>query len=309
MASTAQRRVIDPILTSVVLGFKHAEHIGMELFPRIPVAVSAGKIIQFNKDSFRLYNTARAPGTNVKRVQFGYSAGSYGLENHALEAVVAIEHQREAEAVPGIDLATGAVNGVMRIESLVLEKEQADLARDAAKYDANHKNTLSGTDQWDDYANSDPISDVEAAKEAVRSSTGVYPNVIEISAAVMSKLKRHPKILALLSDNERGIVTADILASLFEIDKVIIGKAIAFDDQDGSIDVWGKDVVLAYVPQVATTMEEPSFGYTYTLLNNPHVEDPYYERNIKSWVYGTQYERAPLLTGITSGFLIQNAVA
>ncbi len=309
MPNLAQRRVIDPILSNVVLGYKHPDHIGMELFPRVPVETSGGKIIQFNKDGFRLYNTARAPGTATKRVQFGYAAGSYGLTNHALEGVVPIEHQREAEVVPGIDLGTGAVNGVMRIESLVIEKEQADLARDAAKFDANHKNTLAGTNQWDDYANSDPIADVTAAREAIRSSTGTYPNVIEIPSLVLSKLKNHPSIIEKIKYSERGIVTAEILAAVFEIDKVIIGKAIAFDDADAPIDIWGKDVVLAYVPTMASTIQEPSFGYTYTMMNNPHVEDPYYERNIKSWVYGTQYERAPLLTGITSGFLLQNAIS
>lgn len=308
MPNSSQRRVIDPILSSVVLGYKHPEHIGSILFPRIPVNVSAGKIITFNKDSFRLYNTARAPGSNTKRVTFGYAAGNYGLENHALEAVVPVEHQRDAENVPGIDLATGAVSGVMRIESLVLEKQQADLARDASKYDANHKSTLSGTDQWDDYANSDPKADIDAGREAIRSSTGMYPNVIEFPAKVWTKLKNHPVMLKLMASGERGIITTEIMAALLEIETVVVGKAIAFDDNDGSIEVWGKDVILAYVPTIATTLEEPSFGYTYTMQGNPHVEDPYYERNIKSWVYGTQYERAPVLTGITSGYLIQNAI-
>ncbi|MBL1321519.1 MAG: hypothetical protein COA63_010740 [Methylophaga sp.] len=309
MPSSAQRRVIDPILSNVVLGYKHPEHVGMELFPRVPVNVSAGKIIQFNKDAFLLYNTARAPGSATKRVQFGYAAGNYGLSNHALEAVVPREHMRDAEEVPGIDLASGAINGVMRIESLSLEKEQADLARDAAKYDANHKATLSGTSQWSDYANSNPISDVIAGKQAVRSSTGIYPNVIEIPSLVMDVLKEHPKIVEKIKYSERGIVTADILAAVFGVAKVIVGQAIAFDDAGSAIDIWGKDVVLAYVPTIVTALEEPSFGYTYTMQNNPMVEQPYWENGIKSWVYGTQYERAPQLTGITSGFLIQNAVA
>ena len=37
------------------------------------------------------------------------------------------------------------------------------------------------------------------------------------------------------------------------------------------------------------------------------VEVPYYDNNAKSWIYGVGYERAPQLTGITAGFLIQNA--
>lgn len=308
MPNTAQRRVIDPILSNVVTGYRHPEHVGIELFPRVPVVVTAGKIIQFGKDAFRLYSSARAPGTATKRVQFGYEAGTYGLTNHALEANVPIEHQRDAERVPGINLATGAVNGIMRIESLILEKEQADLARNAAKYDANHKVTLAGTDKWSDYGNSDPIGDINTAREAVRSTTGVYPNKIEIPAKVFDVLCEHPKILDKIRYTQTGVVTEQILAVLLKVDKVVVGKAIAFDDADASIDIWGTDVILAYVPNGASSLQEPSFGYTYTMQGSPNVEQPYYERQTKSWIYGTAYERVPLLTGVTSGFLIQTAI-
>ncbi|HHJ80339.1 MAG TPA: hypothetical protein ENJ65_01750 [Candidatus Tenderia electrophaga] len=308
MPTTAQRRVIDPILSNVVQGYKHPEHIGMALFPRVPVNVAGGKIIEFDKKAFQLYSTLRAPGTVTKRVQFGYEGKPFALENHALEAPVPREHQRDAIVVPGIDLATRAINGVMRVESLALENQQAGMARNAANYDANHQNTLAGTDQWSDYANSNPIKDVDDAKEAIRSSTGVYPNVMELSAKVFKVLKEHPSILDKIKYTQRGVVTAEILASVFDIAKVVIGKAIGFDDAGTTIDVWGKDVVLAYVPANPSGMEEPSYGYTYTMEGNPAVEQPYYEQQSKSWIYGTSYERAPVISGIASGFLIVNAV-
>jgi hypothetical protein len=36
------------------------------------------------------------------------------------------------------------------------------------------------------------------------------------------------------------------------------------------------------------------------------VETPYWDPKAKSWVYGTTMERAPQLTGITAGYLLQN---
>lgn len=308
MPTNAQRRVIDPILSTVVQGYAHPEHIGMNLFPRVPVNISGGKIIEFGKEAFKLYSTARAPGTAFKRMQFGYEGKPFALENHGLEAPVPREHQRDAQNVPGIDLATRAINGVMRVNSLILENSQAQLARNAAGYDANHKLALSGSDQWSDYAKSNPVGDVDDAKEAIRSSTGVYPNVLEISAKVFKVLKEHPKILEKIKYTERGIVTAELLAAVFDIPKVIIGKAIGFDDAGQSIDIWGKDVVLAYVPSSPSGQEEPSYGYTYTMEGHPNVEQPYWEDQSKSWIYGVGYERAPVLSGIASGFLIVNAV-
>jgi hypothetical protein len=76
----SQARVIDPVLTEVARGYKHPERVGMKLFPEVPVGQRGGKIIQFGKDSFKLYQTGRAPGGNVAVVDYGYSGSSYALE-------------------------------------------------------------------------------------------------------------------------------------------------------------------------------------------------------------------------------------
>lgn len=304
-----QVRVIDPILSTVVQGYRRPDNIGLFLFPRVPVMVSGGKIIEFGKESFHIYSTGRAPGTAFKRVQFGYQGKPYALENHGIETAIPREHLRDASVVPGIDLATRALNLNMSISELRLEYDQAVLARNAANYSSSNKVTLSGTDQWSDYTNSDPISDVNDAKEAIRQQTGIYPNNIEIPATVMKTLKGHPKILERIKYTQTGIVTAALLAEIFEIPTVLIGKAIGFDDAGVAIDFWGTDVILAYVPSAPSTVEEPSYGYTYTMEGNPLVEQPYWENDTKSWIYGVGYERAPVLSGIASGFLIKNAVA
>jgi hypothetical protein len=309
MPNQAEQRVIDPILSRIALGYRHPEHIGQHLFPVVPVQVAGGKVIEFDKSGFRLYNTARAPGTKAKRLQFGHLGKPYAVENHALDAVVPREHQREAGAVPGIDLATRAVNLVLKSGSLVLENQHATLATDVANYDANHQVTLAGTDQWNDYANSNPIADVKAGREAIRSSIGMYPNVIMISAKVMSALEEHPAFVDRIKYTSSDSVDEALLARLFKIKKVVVGQAIAFDDDDTSIDLWGRDVVMAYVPEQLTGMEEPSYGYTYQMDGHPLIEVPFWDRDARSWIYGTTHERVGVHTGISAGFVIKDAVA
>jgi hypothetical protein len=133
--------------------------------------------------------------------------------------------------------------------------------------------------------------------------------VLELSAAAFAVLEEHPKILDKIKYTQTGIVTEELLAKVFKVDKVVIGVAIGFDDAGVASDFWGKDAILAYVPTAPSTNEEPSYGYTYTLEGNPLVEQPYWENDTKSWIYGVGYERAPVLSGIASGFLIKNAVA
>ena len=307
--NNAQARVVDPVLTSAAQGYSNNTLVGGRLFPTVPVLARGGKILQFGKEAFMLYATGRAPGTNTKRVTVGYLGLPYVLESHSLEGLLPLETMQEADAVPGIDQGSATVNTVQDIIALRLEKQQADTARDPAKYASTNKIALSGSSQWGNEA-SDPIAVVETGKEAVRQKTGQRPNVAVMGPAVFSALKRHPKILDRIKYTGRDVPTTELLASLFGLDEIVVGEAIFADDVGVFSDVWGKDMVLAYVP-VGTMAErgKPSFGYTYQLQGYPVVEESYYERNIKSWVYPVTDEVAPVVAGADAGYLIANAVA
>lgn len=304
MINLAQARVIDPILTTVVQGFQHPERVGNMLFPEVPVDQSAGKIIEFNKDSFKLYNSVRAPGSKTKRIEWGYQGKAYAVENHALDALVPREIQRDGEAVPGIDSASVAVNNTMMSLVLGLENQQAVLATTAGNYDSNHKVTLAGATKWS-ASTGTPANDVETAKEAIRATSGKRPNVMVMSPLAFKACRTNPNVIDRFKYTSDVIVTEQMLAQLFGVEKVVVGDAIVADQAGTFTDVWGNSVVLAYVaPAAVRDMGVPSFGYTYTLRGHPLVEQPYYDPEAKSWVYGVAHERAAVLTGIISGYLI-----
>ncbi|MBF0445035.1 MAG: major capsid protein [Magnetococcales bacterium] len=303
--SSSQVRVIDPVLTEIAQGYRHVEHVGHTLFPKVPVSVSGGQILEFGKESFKLYQSRRAPGSATKRIRFGYLGKSFALVQDALEGQVPREYLRDAAQIPGIDLGGRSVNSTLRALSLTLEYDQAQLATNAANYDSDHKVTLSGTDQWSDGA-SDPTQDINTGKEAIRTSVGIYPNTLLLSAQGFNALKNHQSIIDRFKYTSRESVTPEMLASLLDLEQVVVGKAVAFDDDGNDIDIWGNNAILAYVPTAPSGMEDPSFGYTYTMDGYPLVEKPYYENNAKSWIFPVSYERVPVLTGILSGYLIQN---
>lgn len=306
MQTTGQARVIDPILTSVVQGYQHPERVGNMLFPEVPVEVSAGRIIEFNKDSFKIYNSARAPGSKTKRIEWGYQGKPYVVENHALDALVPRELQRDASVVPGIDLSATAVGNAMKSLGLELENQQAVLATTLGNYDASHKITLTAGTKWST-ATGTPAADVEAAKEAIRQTCGKRPNTMILSPAAYKAARNNPNVLDRFKYTSDKVVTAKMLSELFEIENIAVGDAIVSDQAGTFTDVWGNNVVLAYVaPPAERNMQVPSFGYTYTLRGHPLVEMPYYDSESKSWVYGVAHERAAVLTGMVSGYLIQN---
>lgn len=300
-----QVRVIDPILTTHVQGYRHPDMVGENLFPRVPVEISGGQVIEFGKESFQQYNARRAPGAATKRIDFGYLGKPFALVQDSLEGKVPREFQRDASRVPGIDLGTRATNTVMRSLLLGLEIEQAGIALDANNYDVNHKVALAGTDKWSDPGGK-PSTDIEDAKEAVRASIGVYPNVVVLSAVSFKAAKTNPNVIERFKYTSSDSITEAMLAKLWDVEKVVVGKAVKADDAGAFSDVWGNNAVVAYVPMTVNGVEEPSYAYTYTMSGHPLVEQPYYDNNAKSWIYGVTMERVPVLTGITAGFLIQN---
>ena len=56
--------------------------------------------------------------------------------------------------------------------------------------------TLSGTDQWSDFVNSDPRDDVETAKEAILGVTGFASNTMVVGWQVWRQLKNPPDVRA-----------------------------------------------------------------------------------------------------------------
>ncbi|HCT25280.1 MAG TPA: hypothetical protein DIW85_03595 [Stenotrophomonas sp.] len=304
-----QVRVVDPILSEHARGYRQAQLVASVLFPFADVAAYGGRVIEFGKESFKVYNSKRAPGAATKRVRFGYEGKPYSIIPSSLEAVVPREHMRDANAVPGINLATRAVNVVLRSQLLEYEVECAGIATNPNSYDNDHKVTLTGTDVWSNDA-SDPASDVETGKEAVRASIGLYPNTMLLSATAFSKLKKHPKIVARSADSGIRKVTLDLLRQVFEIENIVVGAGVVAGANDEFGDVWGTSVVLAYVSpgaDVNANAEEPSYGYGYRIEGMPLVEEPYYDKNAKSWIYGVSNDATPVLAGMAAGYLIQGA--
>lgn len=313
----AQTRVVDPILSEHARGYVRPGNVGHLLFPLAPVPAYGGQVIEFGKEAFRLYNTRRAPGANTKRIDLGYAGKPYAIVPNAIEVKVPRELMVDASQVPGIDLGANAVNGGMGVLKLEHEYSCAQLARNAANYDAAHKLILVGADRWTG-ASSDPGEDVANGVEAIRRSIGVRPNVAILSATAFAALQFNAKILERIKYTGRDSVTVEILAKLWNIKNVYVGEAVVATGQNDDFgDVWGNDVILAYVADGVKTADgrvqgnsaEPSFGYTYAITGMPLVEKPYWDASAKSWIYGTSDDASPVLSGMTAGYLIKDAGA
>jgi hypothetical protein len=302
-------RIIDPILSTFSQGYRNGSYIGEALFPRVPVTASGGQILEFGREAFQLVNMRRTPGGPTKRISFGYLGRPYALLQDSLEVPVPREHQRDASVVANIDLGQRASRMGMNKILLQLEVDQAALATNPANYPAGNKVALAGAAKWST-GTGNPLADIDGGRETIRSTVGIYPNTLLLSAVAFNAAKNNPNVIARFQYNsstpiDASTITEKMMAGLFNVDKLVVGKSIVTNDALVNSDIWGNAAVLAYVPIGETYQEEPSYGYTYTMMGNPLVEQPYWDPNAKSEVYGVTMERSPVLSGISSGYLIQ----
>lgn len=304
-----QTRVVDPILTEGARGYSNAEYVGGVLFPTVSMPTRGTKRIEFGREAYRRYNTRRAPGARIGRFGVGYEGDAVKLHQEALMASTPIEYQEEANAVPGIDLQQESVDVALDIIAKEKEINQAAVARDPGNYANSNKTILAGNDQWDD-PDSKPKTLIGDMGEVIRTRTGRRPNVLLLGGKVATKLKSHANVLEQFKYTRSDSVTMADLATYFDLAQVVSGDAI-YDDDDGvSHDIWGLDVILAYVPQQAQrNMRVPSYGYTYQLRGHPFVEKVEWDKDTRSWTNNVIDEFSAELVGADAGVLIKSAIS
>lgn len=306
--SPNQARVIDPILTNHSRGYTQSGYIGDRLLPVATMRTRAAKRIEFGRESFRRYNIRRAPGARIAQVSFGYEGKPVSLSQYALQGVTPVEHQQEAQEVPGIDILSSNIDMVLAVIALEKEIQQAAVVRAAGTYQNSNKVALAGAAKWS-HADSDPGKDVEAAKEVVRARTGRRSNRLALGATVASALRVHPKIREHYKHTTSSTITNAMLQAYFDVAELLVGDAIYDNADNQTVDVWGGDAVLAWVPPEGTpNINIPAFGYTYRLDGHPYVKPARYDDDVNSWLNDVFDEWSPEVVGPDAGFLFQAAV-
>lgn len=272
MGRLSNIRMVDPVLTNLALGYSNAEYVGQHLMPFVPVDKEANKLPKFGKEAFKIYSTERALRAKSNRIlPEGITLVDLNTDEHDLE--YPIDYREDAEAA--FPLQAHATNVTTGGIALRREKMIADMAQNAANYAASNKITLATTGQFT-HASSDPIGVIEDGKEAVRAKIGKRPNTMIIGAAAFKPLKFHASLTDKIKYTQTGAIRLAQLRELFEIENIYIGEAVYSSDADVFGDIWGDNIVLAYVPTKQSSVErnlmEPSYGYTPRRKGNPLVD-------------------------------------
>lgn len=238
----------DQFLSDFLLGYRPAGMIADRISPVVRVNKQSNQYGIMNKgDWLRRNNTTRAPGEPPKAYNFSVSSDRYVCENYAIAHHVWYETQANADA-PFDPRRDGAM---FMKDQLMLDFECRVEATLSAGVGSS--STRTGGDAWSDYANSDPITDLRVARQAVRVSTGLRPNVAIIPQKVADVMTNHPEFLkaAFAGAGVGGMVGEAELQRIFQVPTVLVPDTVkntsASGAADSFTDVWSTNVYLLHV--------------------------------------------------------------
>lgn len=296
-------RIVDPVLTALAQGFDPLAQglVGSALFPWAKVEKEAGKIPTFGKEAFRPVATERAIRADSNRLQPDKTGNiSFVMDEHDLYEPVDI--RESAEDVFNLEqIRANEVRGVILLNH---ERECATLATTASNYATGSKEILSGGGKWDQ-STSTPISDVKDAKEAIRKKIGVRPNTLVLSASSYEALCEHASIIDRIKYSQTGVVTMDLLKSLFGIQNVMVADAVTLAKTGSNFnDIWGDNAVLAYIKNGPNNSPfEQNFGWSIGKKGYPQADTFPLNPGKTKGVRVTDFWDV-LMTNAEAGFLI-----
>ncbi len=297
---------LDAVLTNISIAFKNPGFVGNMIMPKIKVKKESDVYYKYGQEKFSIPQALRAIRTKYKRIDWTVTTDSYRCHEYGLEDAIDDREKENADNPLNLDIDTTEV--LTDMITLGREKRIADLLTTAANF--TNKTTLTGTDQWSDYTNSDPIDDVETAKQAINAAIGINANSMVLPRQVYDKLKHHPQILDRIKYSQKGIINADLLSSVFEIPNIFIAESLyntANEGQTVSLSrVWGKHVLLAYVTP-RPGLRQISLGYSFNTKDRQTFK--YREDGISSDVIRVKEIIDEKLVAELAGYLIRSAVA
>lgn len=252
-----QEGCINKALTNISIAYSNEKYITDQIFKKLIIKKQSDKYCVYGIERFIQHDDRRVPGTEANEINWIFSEDSYDSMCHVFRVEITDE---EVQNVDDIFVLEAAATELMT-EKILFSKEidAANKLLDANKCHKDLRVTLGspGTSaKWSDYKNSNPILDIKKAREAIYRKSGLRPNVLIISELVKNVLELHPKLHEFGRYVQKDIISIDLMADAFGVDKVLVGSATNANNpeqiesrQNEPLNyIWGNSAILAYVP-------------------------------------------------------------
>jgi hypothetical protein len=250
------------------LSANRMEYIGLRLFPALEVAKPSGTFGKIPIEQLlQTHETKRAPGAAYSRGQWKFESDSYTCVENGWEEPI---DDREAEMYA--EYFDAELISAERARNIVLQNHEIACA--TAVFSPSTYTPTAVTNEWDDYTNATPISDVETAVLSFWQTYGIWPNGIVLPRSVFRNLRNCDEIIERIqsagagSPVKAGDITAQQIGMVFDLPNVMIAGSAknTANPAAGSATVkqiWSNEY--AAIVRVAETndVREPALGRTF----------------------------------------------
>jgi hypothetical protein len=255
---------IDKFLSGISIAYIQDERnfVARQIAPTISVNHQTDVYLEYDRNAFFQDEAQiRAPGTESQGSGYAVSQGTYRCEEYAFHKDTPDEVFENADSVVEVDEA----NTIYVTQKLLLKNDML-LANEIFTTGVWTTDDTTSTD-WDDYALSTPIQDVDiTAKDAIHSITSFDPNTLVLGRQVWKQLKHHVDFLERIKYTQKGVITADLVAALMDVDRIVVAQTLRATNVEGATAAyaynWGKNALLMYV-NPAPSLMTPSAMYSF----------------------------------------------
>jgi len=269
---TSNQVHVDAILTNISVAYmQRAENfIADKVFPVVPVDKQSDKYFTYDKnDWLRDEAQIRTDGTESVGSGYNISTATYYADVFAIHKDIGDQTRANADAPINVDREAAEF-----VTHRLLTRREIQFNNDfmaEGVWGTTATGVASGAStgefvQWDQYTTSDPIEDIEAGKAAILGVTGLEANTLVLGYDVFRTLKHHPDLVDRIKYTSSQTITEDMLARMFDIDRVLVSKSIKATNAEGAAGAYsfttGKNALLCHVAE-APGLLTPSAGYTF----------------------------------------------
>jgi hypothetical protein len=249
-----------------------------KIFPRVPVSKQSDMYWKYSKSDWRRTDAQkRAPGTETVGTGWKFDTDTYFAQVFGVHKDIDDQVRANADSNWSLDK-----DATLNVTNHLLLRRDLDWNNTYFKtgvWGQDYTGVASGPTgsqflQWNDAA-SDPIVQFSNLQTDFVRQSGRKANTLVLGAETITQLKNHPDIIDRIKYTQRGVVTTDLLATLFDVEKVLVSYATVTDvaerndlrEQDTaatySFMTNSKAALLCYTPNNPSLMT-PAAGYTFT---------------------------------------------
>lgn len=252
---------ISKTLSNVAVEYKNNAYIATEALGIVPVQKESDLYYTFVRD-FRIPEARRANGAVANQVTWGVSTSSYVLQEYALADVVTDRDRQNSDSI-NIDMQT--TENLMDKILLNLEQQAAQLLFTTGTWGGNA--TLNSATAWRvNTTGSTPVQNILSGTSYIVTNSGRKPNTLILGYATFDALRLNTDITNRIQYVERAIANKEVMSSLFDVDTIHVGSAVADTGAAGVNEslgyLWGPDALLCYLEK-SPGMKKLSAAYMF----------------------------------------------